>query len=97
MAVRVCATPGDTAALLLSVLGPERAAADLLAAAVHRDVALGDAELDGVALSIPPQDLAIWIDPIGEGVLGEGGLGIPPPTRTPWLSPGKFGCTRRLH
>ncbi|NWQ91314.1 INPP phosphatase, partial [Burhinus bistriatus] len=62
--VRVCATPGDTAALLLSVLEPERAAAELLAAAVHRDVALGDAELAGVALSIPPQDLAIWIDPI---------------------------------
>ncbi|NXN29513.1 INPP phosphatase, partial [Nycticryphes semicollaris] len=62
--VRVCAAPGDTAALLLSVLEPERAAAELLAAAVHRDVALGDTELAGVALSIPPQDLAIWIDPI---------------------------------
>ncbi|NXN74040.1 INPP phosphatase, partial [Himantopus himantopus] len=62
--VRVCATPGDTAALLLSVLEPERAAAELLAAAVHRDVALGDAELAGVALGIPPEDLAIWIDPI---------------------------------
>uniref|UniRef100_A0A8B9RVQ7 INPP phosphatase n=1 Tax=Accipiter nisus TaxID=211598 RepID=A0A8B9RVQ7_9AVES len=64
VAVRVCATPGDTAALLLSVLEPERAAAELLAAAVHRDVALEDVELAGVALSIPPQDLAIWIDPI---------------------------------
>ncbi|KAM6039191.1 inositol polyphosphate 1-phosphatase [Chlamydotis macqueenii] len=64
VAVRVCATPGDTAALLLSVLEPERAAADLLAAAAHGDVALGDAELAGVALSIPPQDLAVWIDPI---------------------------------
>lgn len=79
--VRVCATPGDTAALLLSVLEPERAAAELLAAAVHRDVALGDAKLDGVALSVPPQDLAIWIDPIGEGAPGEGGLGTP--LRTP--------------
>ncbi|XP_037226653.1 inositol polyphosphate 1-phosphatase [Falco rusticolus] len=64
VAVRVCATPGDTAALLLSVLEPERAAAELLAVAVHRDVVLEDAELAGVALSIPPQDLAIWIDPI---------------------------------
>ncbi|KAF1633177.1 Inositol polyphosphate 1-phosphatase, partial [Eudyptes chrysocome] len=64
VAVRVCATPGDTAALLLSVLEPERAAAELLAAAVHQDVALGDAELANVALSIPTQDLAIWIDPI---------------------------------
>ncbi|XP_074710067.1 inositol polyphosphate 1-phosphatase [Strix uralensis] len=62
--VRVCATPGDTAALLLSVLEPERAAAELLAAAVHRDVALGDVEVAGAALSIPPQDLAVWIDPI---------------------------------
>ncbi|XP_063215218.1 inositol polyphosphate 1-phosphatase isoform X1 [Chroicocephalus ridibundus] len=62
--VRVCATPGDTAALLLSVLEPERAAAELLAAAVHRDVTLEDAELASVALSVPPQDLAIWIDPI---------------------------------
>ncbi|XP_075581118.1 inositol polyphosphate 1-phosphatase [Pelecanus crispus] len=64
VAVKVCATPGETAALLLSVLQPERAAAELLAAAVHQDVVLGDAELAGVALSIPPQDLAIWIDPI---------------------------------
>ncbi|NXE17293.1 INPP phosphatase, partial [Lophotis ruficrista] len=64
VAVRVCATPGDTAALLLSVLEPERAAAELLAAAAHGDVALGDAELAGVALGIPPRDLAIWIDPI---------------------------------
>lgn len=77
VAVRVCATPGDTAALLLSVLEHERAAAELLAAAVHQDVALGDAELASVVLSIPTQDLAIWIDPIGEGVLGEGGLGTP--------------------
>ncbi|KAM9252321.1 LOW QUALITY PROTEIN: inositol polyphosphate 1-phosphatase [Cariama cristata] len=74
VAVRVCATPGDTAALLLAVLEPERAAAELLAAAAHQDVELGDAELAGVELSIPPQDLAIWIDPIGEGVLGEGRL-----------------------
>ncbi|XP_065510541.1 inositol polyphosphate 1-phosphatase isoform X1 [Caloenas nicobarica] len=64
VAVRVCDTPGDTAALLLSVLEPEREAAELLAAAVHRDVTLGDTELAGVGLSIPPKDLAIWIDPI---------------------------------
>ncbi|KAM6106248.1 LOW QUALITY PROTEIN: inositol polyphosphate 1-phosphatase [Pterocles gutturalis] len=62
--VRVCATPEDTAALLLAVLDPERKAAELLAAAAHGDVALGDAEVAGVALSMPPQDLAIWIDPI---------------------------------
>uniref|UniRef100_A0A8C3BUZ2 INPP phosphatase n=1 Tax=Cairina moschata TaxID=8855 RepID=A0A8C3BUZ2_CAIMO len=64
VAVRVCGTVGETAALLGSVLAPEQAAAELLAAAAHRDVVLGDAALDGVALSIPPGDLAIWIDPI---------------------------------
>ncbi|KAM6308086.1 LOW QUALITY PROTEIN: inositol polyphosphate 1-phosphatase [Podargus strigoides] len=83
VAVRVCATPGDTAALLLSVLEPERAAAELLAAAVHRDVAPGDTELAGVALGVPPQDLAVWIDPIDstneyiggrEDVAPEGGI-----------------------
>ncbi|KAM9368173.1 inositol polyphosphate 1-phosphatase [Phaethornis superciliosus] len=68
VALRVCATPGDTAALLLSVLEPQRVAAELLAAAVHQEVEVGDTELAGVTLSIPPQDLAIWIDPIGEGV-----------------------------
>lgn len=81
MTVRVCATPEDTAALLLTVLGPERAAAELLAAAVHREVTLGDAEVAGVELGIPPRDLAIWIDPIGEGVRGGGeraGRGPPP-------------------
>ncbi|NXL69091.1 INPP phosphatase, partial [Chordeiles acutipennis] len=79
VAVQVCATPGDTAALLLSVLEPERAAAELLAAAVHQDVTLEDAEVAKVTLNIPPQDLAIWIDPIGEGVLGAGGFGGPSP------------------
>lgn len=64
VAVRVCGTVGETAALLGSVLAPEQAAAELLAAAAHRDVVLGDTVLDGVALSIPPGDLAIWIDPI---------------------------------
>ncbi|NXH13249.1 INPP phosphatase, partial [Bucco capensis] len=62
--VQVCATPEDTAALLLSVLEPERAAAELLAAAAHRDVVLSDAALAALELSIPAQDLAIWIDPI---------------------------------
>ncbi|XP_067170091.1 inositol polyphosphate 1-phosphatase [Apteryx mantelli] len=64
VAVRVCATQGDTAALLCRVLDRNREAAELLAAAVHQDVALADAELDAVALSIPAEDLAIWIDPI---------------------------------
>ncbi|XP_054033391.1 inositol polyphosphate 1-phosphatase [Dryobates pubescens] len=62
--VQVCASPGDTAALLLSVLEPEREAAELLAAAVHREVVLSDAELAGVELGVHPRDLAVWIDPI---------------------------------
>lgn len=64
VAVRVCGTVGETAALLGSVLHPEREAAELLAAAAHRDVAVGDAELDGVTVSIAPGDVAVWIDPI---------------------------------
>lgn len=73
MAVRVCGTVGETAALLGSVLHPEREAAELLAAAAHRDVAVGDAELDGVTVSIAPGDVAVWIDPIGEGAAGWAG------------------------
>lgn len=94
VAVRVCGTVGETAALLGSVLAPEQAAAELLAAAAHRDVVLGDAALDGVALSIPPGDLAIWIDPIGERG-ARGWAGDPPPD--PWLSTEGCGCTLRLH
>lgn len=75
--MRVCGTVGETAALLGSVLAPEQAAAELLAAAAHRDAALGDAALDGLALSIHPGDLAIWIDPIGERGTGAG-WGPPP-------------------
>nr|XP_041567549.1 inositol polyphosphate 1-phosphatase [Taeniopygia guttata] len=63
--VRVCATPGDTVALLLAVLGPEQTrAAELLAEAVHREVTLGDTELDGIDPGVSPGDLGIWIDPI---------------------------------
>ncbi|XP_064494878.1 inositol polyphosphate 1-phosphatase isoform X2 [Pseudopipra pipra] len=64
VAVRVCATREDTVALLLSVLGPEQAAAELLADAVHRDVVLGDVTLAGAEPGVSPRDLAVWIDPI---------------------------------
>ncbi|NXM02736.1 INPP phosphatase, partial [Tyrannus savana] len=64
VAVRVCGTREDTVALLLSVLGPEQAAAELLADAVHRDVVLGDAALAGAKPGVSPRDLAVWIDPI---------------------------------
>ncbi|XP_032939290.1 inositol polyphosphate 1-phosphatase isoform X1 [Catharus ustulatus] len=63
--VRVGATPGDTAALLLAVLGPEHArAAELLAQTVHREVTLGDTELAGIDPGVSPGELGIWIDPI---------------------------------
>ncbi|NWR39592.1 INPP phosphatase, partial [Tachuris rubrigastra] len=64
VAVRVCATREDTVALLLSVLGPKQAAAELLADAVHRDVVLEDVVLAGAEPGVSPQDLAVWIDPI---------------------------------
>ncbi|XP_039944343.1 inositol polyphosphate 1-phosphatase [Hirundo rustica] len=63
--VRVCATPGDTVALLLAVLGPEQMrAAELLAEAVHREVTLGDTELASINPGVSPEDVGIWIDPI---------------------------------
>ncbi|NXN90399.1 INPP phosphatase, partial [Bombycilla garrulus] len=63
--VRVGATPGDTATLLLAVLGPEQTrAAELLAEAVHREVTLGDMELAGIDPGVCPGDVGIWIDPI---------------------------------
>lgn len=63
--VQVCATLEDTAALLLSVLGPEQTrAAELLAEAVHREVTLGDTELAGIDPGVSPGDVGIWIDPI---------------------------------
>lgn len=73
MAVRVCGTVGETAALLGSVLHPEREAAELLAAAAHRDVAVGDAALDGVTVSIAP---GTWPYGSTPSVRGQrGGLG----------------------
>ncbi|NXQ56564.1 INPP phosphatase, partial [Anthoscopus minutus] len=63
--VRVGATPGDTLALLLAVLGPEQArAAELLAEAVHTEVTLGDTELAAIDTGVAPGDVGIWIDPI---------------------------------
>ncbi|NWU87264.1 INPP phosphatase, partial [Onychorhynchus coronatus] len=86
VAVRVCATREDTVALLLSVLGPEQAAAELLADAVHRDVVLGDVVLAGAEPGVPPRDLAVWIDPIGEwGAAGAGRGAGSPPCATPEL------------
>ncbi|XP_043362426.1 inositol polyphosphate 1-phosphatase isoform X2 [Dermochelys coriacea] len=64
LVVQVCATQRDTASLLFKILDRNQPAAELLAAAIHQEVALQDAALDAVALAIPPERLAIWIDPI---------------------------------
>ncbi|CAN8179282.1 unnamed protein product [Coccothraustes coccothraustes] len=39
-------------------------AAELLAEAVHKEVTLGDTELDSIDPGVSPGDLGIWIDPI---------------------------------
>uniref|UniRef100_A0A452H738 inositol-1,4-bisphosphate 1-phosphatase n=1 Tax=Gopherus agassizii TaxID=38772 RepID=A0A452H738_9SAUR len=62
--VQVCATQQDTASLLFTILDRNRPAAELLAAAIHQEVVLQDPTLDAVVLAIPPERLAIWIDPI---------------------------------
>uniref|UniRef100_A0A674JVH2 inositol-1,4-bisphosphate 1-phosphatase n=1 Tax=Terrapene triunguis TaxID=2587831 RepID=A0A674JVH2_9SAUR len=64
LVVQVCATQQDTASLLFTILDRNQPAAELLAAAIHQEVALQDPALDAVALAIPPERLAIWIDPI---------------------------------
>ncbi|XP_044277856.1 inositol polyphosphate 1-phosphatase [Varanus komodoensis] len=62
--VQVCPTQADTAALLQKVLDRNRRAAELLAAAVHQEVVLSDPALDGIAVTISTDSLAVWIDPI---------------------------------
>uniref|UniRef100_A0A8D0HKU9 inositol-1,4-bisphosphate 1-phosphatase n=1 Tax=Sphenodon punctatus TaxID=8508 RepID=A0A8D0HKU9_SPHPU len=62
--VQVGLTQQDTAALLSRVLDRNQAAAELLAAAVHQEVVVSDPALEAAALSIPTENLAIWIDPI---------------------------------
>ncbi|NWH72104.1 INPP phosphatase, partial [Piaya cayana] len=62
--VQVGSSARDTAATLRRLLEPHHEAAERLAEAAHRHVSLDDPNLAAVELSIPPQDLAIWIDPI---------------------------------
>ncbi|CAM4658035.1 unnamed protein product [Lepidochelys olivacea] len=64
LVVQVCTTQRDTASLLFKILDRNQPAAELLAAAIHQEVVLQDPALDTVALAIPPERLAIWIDPI---------------------------------
>lgn len=63
--VQVCPTQQETAALLQKVLDRKQTAAELLAAAVHQEVDLSDPALDDVAVTIPMENMAVWIDPIG--------------------------------
>lgn len=62
--VQVCPTQQETAALLQKVLDRKQTAAELLAAAVHQEVDLSDSALDDVAVTIPMENMAVWIDPI---------------------------------
>lgn len=62
--VTVCRTEEETAALLATVLDGDRAAASLLARAIHQDPATIEASTDGLTIPLSPSELAIWIDPI---------------------------------
>ncbi|XP_030584885.1 inositol polyphosphate 1-phosphatase [Archocentrus centrarchus] len=62
--VTVCRTEEKTAALLATVLDGDRAAASLLARAIHQDPATVEANTDGLTIPLSPSELAIWIDPI---------------------------------
>ncbi|KAM6947649.1 inositol polyphosphate 1-phosphatase isoform 1-T2 [Lycodopsis pacificus] len=64
VAVTVCGTEEDTAALLATVLDGDHTAASLLARAIHQDPASIDADTDGLTVPLGPSELGIWIDPI---------------------------------
>lgn len=65
MTVTVCATQEDTTALLAKVLDGDGTAASLLAEAIHQKLQLQDELAEKLQLPLNPEDLAIWIDPIG--------------------------------
>uniref|UniRef100_UPI00358F52A3 major facilitator superfamily domain-containing protein 6-like n=1 Tax=Myxine glutinosa TaxID=7769 RepID=UPI00358F52A3 len=63
--VRVCASVADTAMLLTHVLDGNTRAGQLLADAVHAEPeAMVDRRIGALRLDEPPDDLAIWVDPI---------------------------------
>lgn len=68
--VRVCASECDTVALLGRVMDSNKAAASMLASAVHKDLPLPhipQEQLKAVqSVSLCPSQLGIWIDPIGK-------------------------------
>lgn len=65
MTVTVCAKQEDTTALLAKVLDGDGTAASLLAEAIHQKLQLQDELAEKLQLPLNPEDLAIWIDPIG--------------------------------
>lgn len=65
MIVTVCAKQEDTTALLAKVLDGDQTAASLLAEAIHQKLQLQDELAEKLQLPLKPEDLAIWIDPIG--------------------------------
>ncbi|KAM3838187.1 inositol polyphosphate 1-phosphatase-like [Diretmus argenteus] len=64
VAVTVCATEEETAALLATVLDGDHTAASLLARAIHHDPATIASGAAGVSVPLSPSELGIWIDPI---------------------------------
>lgn len=63
--VTVCAKEEDTAALLAKVLDGDLTAASLLTKAIHHKLQLRDEKAESLQLSLSSDDVAIWIDPIG--------------------------------
>lgn len=64
--ITVCAEEEDTMALLAKVLDGDQTAASLLTKAIHQKLQLRDEKAESLQLSLIPEDVAIWIDPIGK-------------------------------
>ncbi|KAI7789820.1 inositol polyphosphate 1-phosphatase [Triplophysa rosa] len=62
--VTVCAKEEETAALLAKVLDGDQTAASLLTKAIHQKLQFRDEKAESLQLSLSPDDVAIWIDPI---------------------------------
>nr|XP_055040543.1 inositol polyphosphate 1-phosphatase [Misgurnus anguillicaudatus] len=62
--VTVCAKEEDTMALLAKVLDGDQTAASLLTNAIHQKLQLRDEKAESLQISLNPDDVAIWIDPI---------------------------------
>lgn len=65
MTVAVCPKEEETAALLAKVLDGDQTAASLLSRAIHQDLRVRDEQAEALQIPLRAEDLAIWIDPIG--------------------------------